>query len=271
MKKGSLDITIKTPRKSIKITDFSKTGSSIAELQKQLELTEGREIVSSLANASRTVWNKNMYILATFFQRLCARTPLDEHYMYKIKKKDGTEVEKWHTPDTQQVRMNWYITNGTSILTAHEMVSKLGPELFDTFNNPKSIKLIRQLLGKTFRMSSNGSFSLTIGNDTPYFKTLEYGGYKPESSEIKKWGSNLYEHGIVNHRSVQAPVGMLRITQMEFESMKKEAVSNDVDFEYIFRNMNTEKNLSDARIKQLLSKIKAHRGLSLKDIKEFVE
>lgn len=199
---------------------------------------------------------------AIFFQRVVTRTPKDETYYDPI-----TQVS--HKADTDFVWKSWKISYWGKSVTAEDM----GEELFENesaFNDKNKINAIADIIKNTlFRGESKFNSRKTrirnirIENKHNRFAMLEYGSYKQKNS-IPKEGDEHF-HGIQNGYSVQAPYGMLRITQAEMESMSID------DFDKWFKRYksntaNITRVPSRAQMKKLVKLMENKRHLSMKDI-----
>ena len=91
-------ITIKTPTRTIPLTAKSKT-----QLKFYSELENNR-----FAQSIEKSYEDQIAIIAVFFQRVVARTPLDERYERVVQTKDGEKVIQ-HIPDEEICREHWYI------------------------------------------------------------------------------------------------------------------------------------------------------------------
>lgn len=263
-------LSFKTPYNSVNREDIKKS-KNVNTLLEDLKLQTVGLAMTQVRRKAAELKERNFLLLATFFQRVCARTPLDEHYWYEktITDKDGNQrtVTVEHRPDEQQVRMDWYILDthsGNKILTAKQIADD-SPEIFDKYNDRKSILAIKEMLEEKFTRQNSMKMSFSIGNDNPYFAVLEYGGYKVSSSEPKKSASNLYEHGVKNNRSIQAPLGMLRITEMELES-----IANSDDVSEHFYRQNTDKDISRAKLKQILKQLESTNRFDVDDLLKII-
>lgn len=258
MARSPCTFTIKTPHSDIKLKDRVKFNDIFQD-----EI-EKRAINVSIENSGRKIkeaFDKNLQVAAIFFQRVCARTPLDEDYFVGFSE-DGQEI--WHKADKIQCRMDWYVTFKGKTLKASQVTDEF-PDAFDDYDDKEAIENIADLMKDKFGDIVTEDCNFIFGNDNPHFATLEYGGYKKDG-EIKI-GPTGIEHGIENKHSVQAPVGMLRITQMELESMYKLAKPSSRYKKFSGRS---NRRLSDAELKKLLKKFKASKRLPLSDIKRYI-
>lgn len=264
MAKKSVMVTIKTPHSTIKPKDMTQVADVFYE---EIEQRAFNIAIENLALSARTALNRWYTIVATFFQRVCARTPLDEKYINGVK--DNGDLI-FHYPDKIRCRFDWYIECQGKQITAGDLVQSK-PDLFNQYNNSESITFIVDYLKKHF-----GSVDFTkcvIGNDNPYFATLEYGGYDHDTAPRQGIVENPWEtgeeHGVENKHSVQAPMGMLRVTQMELESMIRSSAKTSLSKRY--RGQRTTKLPTDARMKQLIKQFKASKRLTLSDIKRYID
>ena len=192
-----------------------KDGSVVTEkiagaLEETVFDAEGKMIAERTLEATE----RNVFLSAMLFQRLVSRTPMDENYMTGMNER-GKPV--MHKADNDYVRDAWVASYGTSKITAKELREK-GIE-FLKFNDRTEVKKIYaeflKLLGN--RKVSTGAEALqkfTITNTHERFPMLEYGEYRHDGS-IKS--GEHFKHGVKNGFSIQAPVGMERLTRQEFE------------------------------------------------------
>lgn len=206
--------------------DIEKNGKQIKQfvttsLKQQIASVAGTAVVESIVKHNERVLMQT----AIFFQRVVCRTPKDEKY-----KADWG----WHSPDKDYVWKNWKVLYYRSSVTAEEM----GEELFDDeskFNDKACITQIASILkdrlfggDSKFYKRTRRIKSIRIENTHPRFALLEYGGYEVDSAEINEGEKHL--HGVKEKHSIQAPYGMLRITQAEMEEM------NISDFDAWFKD-----------------------------------
>lgn len=258
----SCSFVVKTPTKSLK-TDNAKTA-----LNAFVESIEKNAYTVALEQAGarwKTQKERDFVVVSTFFQRVCARTPLDEDYTYIVVDKDGKEEEREHFADENQCRYDWFVEKNGKRVTAGDIHDSYS-DVFDTVNNAQSIKAIETYLRFEFGDAIYKSGEFIIGNENDHFSTLEYGEYEADG-DIKV--GEKYKHGVKNQHSVQAPVGMLRITRMELESLRKNAAKTRLSKR--FRQQKAmKKDFSKDQLKRLLSKFKENQEIELSDIKEFL-
>lgn len=218
-----------TPRQGVLYGDI---------FEKQIENNASAIALKNIAELSasgsnyESVIDQRISIFATFFQRVVSRTPLDEKYTWKeLNEKTGRMNKHTHIPDKgfhSQCRYDWFITDGEVTVSAQDFPKKY----FDIVNDKAAIEGIKKKFKSTFapRLSKKNVETaletlegLYIKNDNPHYAVLEYGGgYRwPMNGTIKE--GHKYKHGVENNHSVQAPVGMYRITEMELlrESNRK--------------------------------------------------
>lgn len=263
-KRSGTTLTIRTPHSTIKTSDMTK----FAEVfYRETEKRAYSVAFDKMAIATRTAINRWYIVMATFFQRVVSRTPLDEKYINGIDDK-GKLI--FHIPDKDRCRFDWYIECGPAKVTAEEMILK-NPTLFNEYNNSTSIDFIVNFFKNKF--GELDFTQCTIGNDNPHFAILEYGGYDHDTAKRQGIPENPWEtgeeHGVKNKHSVQAPVGMLRVTQMELESMKKSSAKSALSKRY--RGQRTSKQISDVKLNRLIKQFKASKNLPLKDIKRYLD
>lgn len=165
----------------------------------------GKMITKSVEDATE----RNLFLAAIFFQRVVSRTPMDEDYMTGV----NDELKPvMHIADDDYVRDAWIASYGRKSISAKSLRENYGCE-FIKFNNRNEVKIIyeqfKNLIGNRKNITR-----IRIANEHERFPLLEYGEYKNDGS-IKS-GKN-FKHGVKNGYSIQAPVGMLRLTQAEFE------------------------------------------------------
>lgn len=258
----SCSFVVKTPTKSLK-TDNAKTA---LEAFSNSILNNVLKVTINQAGARLTTQKeRDLTVTATFFQRVCARTPLDEDYTYIVVNEDGEEEERTHTADENQCRYDWYIEKKGKRVTAGDIHDSYS-DVFDVVNNAQSIKAIETYLKFEFGNAIYEDDEFVIGNENDHFSTLEYGEYEADG-DIKV--GEKYKHGVKNRHSVQAPVGMYRITRMELESLKRKVAKTPVATRFK-RQKAMSKDFTKDQLKRLLSQFKANRTLKLSDIKRYL-
>lgn len=176
-------------------------------IENQMYNAAGQMIVEKTEEATR----RNLFLAAMFFQRVVSRTPLDEDYITGMNERGHITM---HHADDDVVRDCWVASYRNKKITSKELRENYGCEFYK-FNDRGEVHKIYQqfltLIGKTKNVSG-----IRIENTNERFAMLEYGEYRHDGT-IKKDSDNKYPHGVKGGYSVQAPVGMLRLTQQEFE------------------------------------------------------
>lgn len=196
-----ITFTVNTLHKKKKNVSVKQLGT---EVEDAFDNVAGGFVVSSAKRALDNANDIKLYIAAVFFQRVVSRTPLDEDYSWTV---EGKTYE--HKKDDDATRDHWWIAYGKKKLCAKDFQG-----CFDVFDDKDSINTLWQAFRNTF-VTEKQMRIIRVYNDedTGKFDTLEYGRYKADSSFIRD--GKKYEHGIINHFSIQAPVGMLRYTEGE--------------------------------------------------------
>lgn len=270
MKKSKfVTFTLKTPHTTLKTEYFQKATELLSS---ETEKRCVKVIMPKLTESVKIAVNRSISLASTFFQRVCARTPMDADYIFDWVDKEGNVHKLKHKADDRQCRLDWFLEYKNKRITARELVEKK-EDIFDDYNDKNSIEFIKNILIDEFKDDLlSGDINISIGNLNPYFATLEYGGYEKDSKTKLDSGRNPHgidnKHGVKNKHSVQAPTGMLRITQMELDSLAKSSAKAPLATR--FRNQSTQRELSDERLKSLISKFKASKRLPLKDIKGYL-
>ena len=237
-------IVIKTPTR----TWTARQGVLYGDIfEKQIENNASKIVLNHIAELRKNgsnyeaVIQQRLHIFAVFFQRVVSRTPLDEKYTwYEENPRTGNMVKHTHKPDKgvhSAARYDWFITDGNKTISAQDFPKKY----FDVVNDAAAISAIEKKFNSSFapRLSKTNAGKalgtlegLYIKNDNPHWYVLEYGGgYRwPMNGEIKDGPK--YEHGVENGHSVQAPVGMYRITEMELQRESNRKVTTNLAKRY---------------------------------------
>lgn len=192
--------------------------------------------------AAKTQRERTLFMTAVFFQRVVCRTPVDEDYYFMDK--DG-EL-KIHNKDDDAVRDAWYVSYNNRKITAKQL--RESGITFDKFNDEGEIRAIYEIFRSLFAMGNKRILSIHVNNEHERFPMLEYGEYKNDG-EIKK--GDKYYHGVEGGYSVQAPAGMLRITQAEFEKITMNMSTRKMINTYVQRSQRTLKVPSPSKLKEL--------------------
>lgn len=262
----AVSLKIKTPNKTYSYQDYTK---NITAISKEMERNIASVALRNFSKSAMIAKQQELSIVSTFFQRVCSRTPIDEEYEIgkPYRNKEGVLIERLHEPDNVVCRYDWYIEKNGVRVTAREIQGAYS-SVFDIVNDKDSIEEIKTYLKFIFGNDIYANGSYEVGNDNPYFATLEYGGYKKDG-DIKK--GDKAEHGVDNKHSVQAPVGMLRITQAELMRSSKNIVAQSA-LAQRFRGRK-DYNVaipSDATLKSLIEILKKGK-IRYGDIKRYVD
>ena len=268
-------MTIRTPSNNYTIKknqDFKKDASYFEEIQMQaVDVSLGK-----LAAYAKAAVKREIAIVATFFQRVVARTPIDERYAVVRTKKDGTTETTYHEIDTIVCQDDWYITDGKRKITAGDM-KKIDGDLFWNVNEKYSIEKIKKIIQQTFDVTPDTNFE--VGNDNPHFELLENGNKRwfndgltaGKSRGKTKKESVRREHGVKNKHSIQAPVGMMRISLAELDLIRQSAAESSLASRYRPQIGRIQHKLPNKGKLKDFSKLLEKRSLKYSDIEEYLE
>lgn len=262
-------ITIKTPKRSINLT--AKKEDKIRFFE-EIEKNVSKVCIGALSDSVRKAYEDEIAILSVFFQRVIARTPVDENYDRVIITKNGEEKVIHHKPDKEICREHWFIEESH---TGGKFYSKelISNGKFEVVNNSEEINEIKAKLKSMFPLSKlvNGSYDFAIGNDCRHFDRIEYGYSEWKGDSQPVVGQDIgREHGVENKHSVQAPAGMLRITEMELESIRRKNTSGSLRRAYR-GGYKVSVTPSDKKLKEFYELLKKKHTLKYADIKRYVE
>lgn len=191
---------------------------------------------------------QSLKLAAKFFYRIVSRTPVDEDYkytesreidpakkksfvlgkarnmQYKVMPKTKSGVyERWHKKDTVVAREEWTLTvNGTGFtmkdfdgIDFEHVGSESWMEVYD---------VLKSRIGNEAPGGKDDRLDVLIRNDNPYIDVLEYGLYKKKdaANDAEAHKGAKYYHGTNAGYSVQAPRGMIRLTDAEFDTLSVE-------------------------------------------------
>lgn len=263
-----------------------KTPTKNWDVKKKVEFNEifANEITSKVAMVvlpqlsrfAQAAINRQISIMATFFQRVVARTPVDEGYKRSDKmikdRKTGRLKPDYHIPDYSVCRDAWYITDGQKKITAAQM-RNIDRDLFWDINNKHAINEIKKILKQTFNITDKTVF--TIGNNNDHFKGLEEGFEDWEHDRIvvkKGTGGIKRDHGVKNKHSIQAPVGMWRITMAELEVIKNSNAISPLTSRYRSQNKRIMDRVpSNKQLSQFVKLLQTKGYIEYKDIERYLE
>lgn len=215
---------------------------------------------SAIAETAVIQRERTLFMAAVFFQRVVNRTPVDEDYFFAGKNGD-LQV---HKADDDSVRDFWVARYNNRKITAKQLRESAGVS-FDIFNDEGEIRAIYEQFRQAFIQNKDRNIlSVRIENDHERFAQLEYGEYLHDGEP--KRGEKYY-HGVERGYSVQAPYGMLRITQAEFEQMTISTSTDRLIKTYVQKSQRTRKVPSQSKMKELKRVIGDRTHLSNDDIK----
>lgn len=263
----SFGLIVQGPSKKINkrdIKDASVLGKNIME-------TIDTDVVGITAKEALTISKKLLKrrilkLAAVFFDRVCSRTPMDEDYQKTIIKelKDGSTktVTVNHHADKDYCRLDWEIQIGPRTVTSEELWRSKN-SLFEQYNNSKDIDYIYDFFEYNFGNVDLKYFdTLQVENKNNHFAILEYGDYKNNSMPAK---GKKYEHGVLNHHSVQAPNGMMRLTLAELDRIANSNAVKNLSRRY--RSQRTSKVLNATQLKSLKNALQQGKNVfTLRDI-----
>lgn len=225
------------------------------ELETEVVKVVGRRIAETAAEQRE----RTLFMAAVFFHRVINRTPVDENYYYL----DKNGNLKTHEKDDDAVRDFWIAKYNNKKVTSKEL--RESGITFDTFNDEVEIRKIYEIFRKAFiQHKDKRILIINIENTHQRFAMLEYGEYMHDG-DIKR---GEYYHGVQNGYSVQAPYGMLRITEAEFEQMVLNTSSEKMIKDYAKKSKRLTKIPSKSKILKLRRIIKDKTHLSKEDIKQ---
>ena len=261
-------ITIKTPKRSINLT--SKKEEKI-KFFNEIEKNISKVCLGALSESVAKAYEDEIAILSVFFQRVVARTPLDENYDRVIVTSKGEKVVH-HKPDKEICREHWFIeeTSKGGKFYSKELISN---GKFEVVNNSEEINEIKAKMKSMFPLKNfaDGKPSFVIGNDCRHFDRIEFGYSEWKSDSQPVIGEEVgREHGVKNKHSVQAPAGMLRITEMELESIRRKNTSGNLRRAYR-GGYKVNVTPSDKKLTEFYELLKKKHRVKYADIKRYVE
>lgn len=263
-------ITIKTPKRSINLTAGKKQQIQFFD---ELEKNVSRVCLGTFSRNIEKNYEDQIAVIATFFQRVVARTPLDERYERVIQTKNGEKVIR-HIPDEEICREHWYIeeSHGRTKMYSRTLI-RSGLE-FNVVNDAEEINQIKEKLKDKFPLQrflkANEDPSFGVANDCKHFERIEYGfsSWKHDTEPVVGDGGR--EHGVKNKHSVQAPVGMLRITEAELESIKRRPSLRSLRSRYKGGTA-MKVTPSDKKLQEFYKLLKKSHRVRYADIKKYLE
>lgn len=263
-------ITIKTPKRSINLTASKKNQLQFFD---ELESNVSKVCLGKFAQSIEKSYEDQIAVIATFFQRVVARTPLDERYERVIETRNGEKVIR-HIPDEEICREHWYIeeSHGKTKLYSRTLI-RAGMDFWNV-NDAGEINQIKERLKAKYPLKrflkANEAPDFTVANDCKHFTRLEYGysAWKNDTEPVT--GISGREHGVKNKHSVQAPVGMLRITEAELESIKRKPSLKSLRSRYK-GGLALRVTPSERKLKEFYKLLKRSHRVRYADIKKYLE
>lgn len=208
-----------------------------------------------------------------YFQHLVSRTPEDENYTYKVDI-NGKVVKRHHTKDKDVIKKDWVIegfsANGGSLgVIKADDIALSG--CFDKFGDKSSTAVVSSAMYDRW-LKPNGKMlcGVKVKNMNPRFSLLEYGEYEVENHGKNK-GPKYWHGTTTDGYSVQAPQGMLRVTNAEFEYMR--GMKNPSKYA---KDSHFSKTITKGQMQKLAKKLqgkgfKARFKLNSEEVEEFLD
>ena len=263
-------ITIKTPKRSINLTASKKNQLQFFD---ELESNISKVCLNKFAQSIEKSYEDQIAVISTFFQRVVARTPLDERYERVIETRNGEKVIR-HIPDEEICREHWYIEESHGKTKMYSRTLIRGGLEFNVVNDAEEINAIKEKLKAKYPLKrflkANEAPEFTVANDCKHFTRLEYGysAWKNDTEPVT--GISGREHGVKNKHSVQAPVGMLRITEAELESIRRRPSVRSLKSRYRGGTAMLA-TPSDKKLKEFYKLMKRSHRIRYADIKKYLE
>lgn len=249
----SFTIKTKSPSRGSAAQRFTDYKLASDAFKEAMEYVIGQAVINTTRKSFALSNEKKLYVAAMFFQWVVSRTPLDEEYERVY---GGT-----HKPDNDSVRDAWFIAYGNKNFKSTDFEG-----CFDTFNDKSAIKKIADALREGIKTQKNIK-SIRVYNTHERFSQLEYGEYEYQSRGISQGPTR--EHGLVDGFSIQAPKGMLRLTEAEIDWIINQSkyASGIFSNNTSSKNQDTSKAIPDKRrIKAIYNHLKNKKKLKESDI-----
>ena len=263
-------ITIKMPKRSINLTAGKKKQIQFFD---ELENNVSRVCLGTFSKNIEKNYEDQIAVIATFFQRVVARTPLDERYERVIQTKNGEKIIR-HIPDEEICREHWYIEESHGKTKMYSRTLIRGGLEFNIVNNSEEINAIKEKLKAKYPLKrflkANESPDFTVANDCKHFTRLEYGYSSWKNDTEPVVGDGGREHGVKNKHSVQAPVGMLRITEAELDSIRRKPSVKSLRSRYK-GGLALQVTPSEKKLKEFYKLLKRSHRIRYADIKKYLE
>lgn len=260
MSKGSVQMTLKIKYPgSSSLKTFNKVSVRTAgeKIKESLEDMTVAVKGMALSEYADTQTERTLFLAAVFFQRVVSRTPVDENYHYI----DKSGHERLHEKDSNVIRRDWTVSyNGKSITAGQLIDDGLS---FDKFNDNSEIQLIYRKFRGRFFQKNKPIKSINIENMNDHFEDLEYGKYGTSTGNRAIDGE--HPHGTQGGYSVQAPYGMLRMTEAQFESAAMNMSTEDMRRSYVSRSQRMRKIPSESAVKRIKNSVAGKKYFTTDD------
>lgn len=264
-------ITVKAPTKTISLR--AKQTDRI-DFFESMEKNISNVVLGRLALTFDKEYERLISVMAVFLQRLIVRTPLDDYYDREYVDKEGNLVIEHHKPDLEVCREHWIVEDKNGLGFGWNSKNTDVRFGYTILGDKSEIDEIKAKLMRHFPLSvykRNGKLpDFEVSNNCVHFSRLEYGYKKWKNDTDPVVDKNGREHGVQNQHSVQAPVGMLRITQMELESIKRSPSVRPLTARYKAGG-NLRVTPSDKKLNEFWKMLKKGKKLRYADIKRYVE
>lgn len=263
-------IIVKTPNRTLPNRSSKKKQMLFLD---EIERSAAKICIGALSKNIEKAYEDQVSIIATFFQRLISRTPVDEKYERIIITKTGEKKVIKHKPDGEKCREHWFIEDTK---TGDKIYSKRfikGPDSFNVVNNSTEINEIKEAVKRKFPIKKylDEEPVFAVGNDSKHFERIEYGYSQWKNDTSPVIGAPIgREHGVKNRHSVQAPVGMLRITEAELESIRRRPSFRSLRSRYK-GGLRTNVTPSDKKLEEFYKILKRGHRIKYADIKRYLE
>ncbi|MBO7123193.1 MAG: hypothetical protein J6V90_07945 [Treponema sp.] len=250
--------------------------------RQQIEDSVIEQMIPALYGAAMKQRRAQCDYFGVYFQHLVSRTPEDENYTYKVDiiSKKGkllrSNVTRHHTKDKDVIKKDWVIEGfsaggGSLGVIKADDIALSG--CFDKFGDKSSTNMVSGVMYDRW-LKSNGKMlsSVKVKNVNPRFSLLEYGEYEVKNHGKNKDSGNKYWHGTTTDGyTLQAPQGMLRVTNAEFEYMQ--GMKNPAKYA---KNAHFSKKITRSQMQKLAQKLQGNKfkfnfKLNSQEVEEFLD
>lgn len=224
----------------------------VSEFVDALEAWVGKVVYAIAKGARGKLNSQQIYMAAIFFQWVVSRTPIDGVY----RRSNGS----MHYPDNDIIRNDWYLQCGSVTVRSTDFEGA-----FDSFNDTGAIEKIASHIERSIGKNEIVS-DFRVYNTNSRFLQLEYGLYVLSGKGEISIDSEGRKHGVVDGFSIQAPHGMLRLTNAELDLIKTQAktkalksshiagatqIPSDKRLQEIYRHIDKKKKLKGSDLEAL--------------------